>query len=1653
MRTENVNRILLSVTTATLLVLSGCGGSSSSDNSTPVQTTQPAEETPGTPSSPAQPSDTPTQTTTENSTVTTGGGSSGGGTIAKSSSGKAIDGILVGSTVCIDVNKNDLCDIPSEPNAITDNDGKFDIPSTTATGPLLLIGGIDSGTGLAFAGTLSAPEGSTVVTPLTSAIQSLVESGQSAADAQASIKAAFGLPDVDLANFDPFDKINDANASVAAQAVLAKQTELQVMVHTVAVSIAESGSSDVNSTMGSVFDTIAQNFKGATAAMTLNADTVAQATKDVADDIYASNPAARVAARTVAKEAAQTAVEEAKTAKESVENGTPSQAVDKLNAAITNVNTSIKDQMKTTANSAALNAGALTPAQLQAIEDAQKANEEAQSKIAAAKKAAEEAAAKQQAAENAAAVAKANGDAQAKELYQAALEAKAKAQQEAAAQAQAQELAAAKAKAQAEAEAKIAAATAAKAKAEAEAAQAAAAAAKAEAEARAAAAQAQAQAAKDADDLAAAEAAAQIAAQHAQADINASIVKSLAQESFSIFTQAIYDVNETVSIKTYIETTEDSKLRIASSYTSKAVEQVEKAQHYLAIAEGNTTLITNLADTNSTDVNTTTKYKNIVLENANLITDSLTTIKGIKADLDFKIANKIAMEAKADRINLIAADINHSIVQVSILSEHIDGNTSVADADIDSIRKLLDDGYDVVDITKDANSTYLNLKSIFDDFGIQEDKTDDIDAKIRMASKENNETRAQEAQDSMNNVLDAAKILEAEFLSKLDQLHNLLINANSVKTLADTVVGDTINTLVTELRTIIMPDAQAIAQTTDRTVLDSNATLGDIKNLADRYPESKELNKAKNDAQASFDAIVTQKNALLAQHAVILQADVDITNAQNALDEEAANITINSARAAIAQMRTISNNITPLLAQFTTNIETAQKISLALENPLLAPSFAITMQTNSSLSGVVKAQGLNLRFEVQSITNSDIFDNALTTVDNVSGAFNIAVVAPGDGQVIFRVTDDLNNTIDAIYDIKVIEKEVSSLAKYDLSNGGDIDNATFDAAPSLPIPADVLLSSFYGDSKDGILEHDTIEFSTLDGDKVIRSGHKDDVLWHDGRLNEGNISLSLDGVAFDPSKVMKVIKISEVIDDATALSNDKGISFPSGSKAYKILYLDATNEFDNRWREVRVDANRTFASLEEFFYSGFPVREGKNIKERALMIAPDSNISDDRGELIEVDRTGEKDGSDRGFYVVDAHAGHWEIITDPSVNSGNSEILAITPKLRTSFDPNAFALNSFGAIDGDTTNTVVSTYFTVAGGAATEYLYNEIASGAIMDDYNDNVGSVLVDPYIVGATLCEDKNLNDTCDPDEQLSTETTQKGNFVFKDELTPGSHIIIFEQGDHEGKQYDLEISAVVDANGRVAVISPMTTFLEDETTSQDVADLLNNAASNVGLTWSITPELVESNPVAGGLSSKTVAQLSDDDFIALQGSLTSYGVLKVMNSIEDKYPLSEDEYNAILQQVIGMTLPAVVGALNKTNLQAIISPLDSFRDELINNGIPQEIAEKGLPEPTTDIVIKMGVAAIDRLADVGVSTDGNQTAMDGNYTAILNNIEDLGAVYYGYEYRKNLDYLMNNSGGAVTLDTIGEELEAGYTANEYGATGFRFDDNNTVEAIGIK
>jgi hypothetical protein len=160
--------------------------------------------------------------------VACGGGSSGsgGGTgpAPTAASGVAVDGYLVGASVLCDSNDNGQSDA-GELSAGTNGSGVF-VFTLGCTSPMVVTGGASADTGLPFTGTLRAPAGATVVSPLTT----LIVAGLSAD----RVLGMLGLAaSIDLLNTDPAvgtvgqrPNIDLLRATLAVQQLLQKSTEM-----------------------------------------------------------------------------------------------------------------------------------------------------------------------------------------------------------------------------------------------------------------------------------------------------------------------------------------------------------------------------------------------------------------------------------------------------------------------------------------------------------------------------------------------------------------------------------------------------------------------------------------------------------------------------------------------------------------------------------------------------------------------------------------------------------------------------------------------------------------------------------------------------------------------------------------------------------------------------------------------------------------------------------------------------------------------------------------------------------------------------------------------------------------------------------------------------------------------------------------------------------------------------------------------------------------------------------------------------------------------------------------------------------------------------------------------------------------------------------
>ena len=188
-------------------------------------------------------------------------------------SGKAIDGYISGATVFADANENGIYD-SGESTTTTDADGNFTL--VDALGSLIMSGGTDISTGQAFQGRLLAPAGSKIVSPLTTLVKTMIDSGHASdiSSAELAVQQALGISqDIDLSIYDPIQATidGDANAgAVISAGVLVQNT----IVQAAAVLRGAAANIDASTANQAVFAAMAKSFAGQSGSVDMTDSTV-----------------------------------------------------------------------------------------------------------------------------------------------------------------------------------------------------------------------------------------------------------------------------------------------------------------------------------------------------------------------------------------------------------------------------------------------------------------------------------------------------------------------------------------------------------------------------------------------------------------------------------------------------------------------------------------------------------------------------------------------------------------------------------------------------------------------------------------------------------------------------------------------------------------------------------------------------------------------------------------------------------------------------------------------------------------------------------------------------------------------------------------------------------------------------------------------------------------------------------------------------------------------------------------------------------------------------------------------------------------------------------------------------------------------------------
>jgi uncharacterized repeat protein (TIGR02059 family) len=136
--------------------------------------------------------------------------------------GNLADGYIRDAHIYIDTNGDGTGD--HDTGVFTNASGNFFLPPGTPPGSIIAIGGVNIDTGVPNTLVYKAPAGSTTVSPLTTLVQSYVQTnGGTAADAETAVQTALGLPaSVDLLTFDPLAAAPDDADAVAVQKAAAQ---------------------------------------------------------------------------------------------------------------------------------------------------------------------------------------------------------------------------------------------------------------------------------------------------------------------------------------------------------------------------------------------------------------------------------------------------------------------------------------------------------------------------------------------------------------------------------------------------------------------------------------------------------------------------------------------------------------------------------------------------------------------------------------------------------------------------------------------------------------------------------------------------------------------------------------------------------------------------------------------------------------------------------------------------------------------------------------------------------------------------------------------------------------------------------------------------------------------------------------------------------------------------------------------------------------------------------------------------------------------------------------------------------------------------------------------------------------------------------------
>ncbi|MDP2694594.1 MAG: SwmB domain-containing protein, partial [Gallionella sp.] len=175
--------------------------------------------------------------------------------------GVVADGYIRDAQIYIDTNNNGAADASELlTGVVTNANGNYILPAGTPAGVIIATGGVNIDTGVPNTLVLKAPAGSTIISPLTTLVQEIVENntGTTVTQATTAVVSALGLtPGTDLTTYDPLAALAANGSDATALAI----QQAAVQVATLVTLAAESAAADTNTTTTSAtaMDTVVSN--------------------------------------------------------------------------------------------------------------------------------------------------------------------------------------------------------------------------------------------------------------------------------------------------------------------------------------------------------------------------------------------------------------------------------------------------------------------------------------------------------------------------------------------------------------------------------------------------------------------------------------------------------------------------------------------------------------------------------------------------------------------------------------------------------------------------------------------------------------------------------------------------------------------------------------------------------------------------------------------------------------------------------------------------------------------------------------------------------------------------------------------------------------------------------------------------------------------------------------------------------------------------------------------------------------------------------------------------------------------------------------------------------------------------------------------------